>query len=311
MKFGENLKLIRNDKKISQEDLAERLGVSRQSVSKWETGENYPSMQNIMALCTIFKCKINELVHEDFTDINFLDEEIKMSVVKFKEEKQNKVKGLSKAISIIAIIGRIICYVGLFFIAIAMILAPIAIKNTNVKDNKIVFTGPSDSSITLEENEDKEGSVLIIKHNGATIVEEKNQYSIMTIKTALQNNNKTKLIVLSETALAFAIINLVLVSIVLLYLERLFKNISSGDTPFTMDNVRYIKKMAYLMIAVIVLPSGGGLLAQFITGMDLDLDFEMFNVIEILFLFSLAYIFEYGYLIQLDSKGKMYGDENE
>ena len=128
MKFGENLKLIRNDKKISQEDLAERLGVSRQSVSKWETGENYPSMQNIMALCTIFKCKINELVHEDFTDINFLDEEIKMSVVKFKEEKQNKVKGLSKAISIIAIIGRIICYVGLFFIGIAIILAPIIIK---------------------------------------------------------------------------------------------------------------------------------------------------------------------------------------
>ena len=311
MKFGENLKLIRNDKKISQEDLAERLGVSRQSVSKWETGENYPSMQNIMALCTIFKCKINELVHEDFTDINFLDEEIKMSVVKFKEEKQNKVKGLSKAISIIAIIGRIICYVGLFFIGIAMIFAPIIIKNINVEGNKIVFTGPVDSSITLEENEDTEGSVLIIKHNGATIVEEKNQYSIMTIKTALQNNDKTKLIVLSETALAFAIINLVLVSIVLLYLERLFKNISSGDTPFTMDNVRYIKKMAYLMIAVIVLPSGGGLLAQFITGMDLDLDFEMFNVIEILFLFSLAYIFEYGYLIQLDSKGKMYGDENE
>ena len=311
MKFGENLKLIRNDKKISQEDLAERLGVSRQSVSKWETGENYPSMQNIMALCTIFKCKINELVHEDFTDINFLDEEIKMSVVKFKEEKQNKVKGLSKAISIIAIIGRIICYVGLFFIGIAIILAPMIIKNVNVEGNKIVFTGPVDSSITLEENEDKEGSVLIIKHNGARIVEEKNQYSIMTIKTALQNNNKTKLIVLSETALAFTIINLVLVSIVLLYLERLFKNISSGDTPFTMDNVRYIKKMAYLMIAVIVLPSGGGLLAQFITGMDLDLDFEMFNVIEILFLFSLAYIFEYGYLIQLDSKGKMYGDENE
>ena len=140
----------------------------------------------------------------------------------------------------------------------------------NVEGNKIVFTGPVDSSITIEENEDKEGSVLIIKHNGATIVEEKNQYSIMTIKTALQNNNKTKLIVLSETALAFTIINLVLVSIVLLYLERLFKNISSGDTPFTMDNVRYIKKMAYLMIAVIVLPSGGGLLAQFITGMDLD-----------------------------------------
>ncbi len=311
MKFGENLKLIRNDKKISQEYLAERLGVSRQSVSKWETGENYPSMQNIMALCTIFKCKINELVHEDFTDINFLDDEIKMSVVKFKEEKQKKVRGLSKAISIIAKIGRICCYVAIPFIIIAMVIVPMLIKNINVVEDKIVFTGPTNSSITLEENEDSEGSVLIIKHNGAKIVEEKNQYSIMTIKTALQNTNKSKLITLAETALVFVIINLVLISIVLLYLERLFKNISSGDTPFTMDNVRYIKKMAYLMIAIIILPSGGGLLAGLITGMDLDLDFEMFNVIEILFLFSLAYIFEYGYLIQLDSKGKMYGDVNE
>ena len=88
MKFGENLKLIRKSHKISQETLADKLGVSRQSISKWETGENYPSMQNIMCLCTIFKCKINELIHEDFVDINFMDEEIKMSVVKFKQEKQ-------------------------------------------------------------------------------------------------------------------------------------------------------------------------------------------------------------------------------
>ncbi len=92
MKFGANLKRVRKMRKISQEELADKLGVSRQSVSKWETGENYPSMNNIMCLCTIFKCNINELVNEDMTDINSLDEEIKMSVVKFKEEKQKKVK---------------------------------------------------------------------------------------------------------------------------------------------------------------------------------------------------------------------------
>lgn len=44
MKFGENLKLIRKSMKISQEELADKLGVSRQSVSKWETVENYPSI---------------------------------------------------------------------------------------------------------------------------------------------------------------------------------------------------------------------------------------------------------------------------
>ena len=69
--------------------------------------------------------------------------------------------------------------------------------------------------------------------------------------------------------------------------------------------------MAYMMIAIILLRVVSGFMAQVISGMDLNIDFGVFNVIEILFLFSLAYIFEYGYLIQLDSKGKMYGDVNE
>lgn len=38
MKFGDNLKRLRKSKKLSQEDLAEKMNVSRQSVSKWETG---------------------------------------------------------------------------------------------------------------------------------------------------------------------------------------------------------------------------------------------------------------------------------
>ena len=64
MKFGENLKKLRKLKKISQEELAERVGVSRQSVSKWETGDAYPEMNNILELCKIFKCNIGELVND-------------------------------------------------------------------------------------------------------------------------------------------------------------------------------------------------------------------------------------------------------
>ena len=40
MKFGDNLRNLRKSKKISQERLAEKVGVSRQSVSKWERGSN-------------------------------------------------------------------------------------------------------------------------------------------------------------------------------------------------------------------------------------------------------------------------------
>lgn len=99
MKFGDNLKLIRKNKKMSQEQLAEKMNVSRQSVSKWETGEAYPEMNNILELCKIFNCKINDLVHTDMTDISSLDEEIVMSVVKFNEKKQKEVKTLSNVIS--------------------------------------------------------------------------------------------------------------------------------------------------------------------------------------------------------------------
>ena len=47
MNFGQNLRNLRKSKNISQEELAERVRVSRQSVSKWETGEAYPEMNNI------------------------------------------------------------------------------------------------------------------------------------------------------------------------------------------------------------------------------------------------------------------------
>lgn len=92
MNLAENLKKIRKDNNLSQEQLAEQLGISRQSVSKWETGEAYPEMNNILCLCDIFHYHINDLVHEDFVDIDSLDEEIKMSVVKLKKEKVKKSK---------------------------------------------------------------------------------------------------------------------------------------------------------------------------------------------------------------------------
>ncbi len=94
-------------------------------------------------------------------------------------------------------------------------------------------------------------------------------------------------------------------------LEKLFININQGDTPFTLENVRYIKEMAKLMIIALILPTGGGIIFETILRTDLDVGFELFDVIQILFLFGISYIFEYGYEIQLDSRGKIYGDENE
>lgn len=305
MKFGENLKVLRKSKKLSQEKLAEKVNVSRQSVSKWETGEAYPEMNNILELCKIFHCKINDLVNDSIVDVDSLDEEIKMKVVKFKKEQQNKMKGLSKAIAIIAKIGRIVTIVCIPIIVVSMIILAILMKNVEVADNEIKYNG-NNEVIKITEEDDR----VSLKVNNKLIADINNQDEIVKIKDILLNNSKYVVLFYVETGLVFLIICLVLIGMMLKALENLFNNINKGDTPFTLENVGYIKKMSYIMIAITVLPYVVGMLFEIILKVDLNVDFELFSLLEVLFLFSIAYIFQYGYEIQLDSKGKMYG-ENE
>ena len=65
MFFGEKLKREREKKGWSQEDLATKIHVSRQSVSKWETGKNYPSIEVIIDLSDLFGITIDELLRSD------------------------------------------------------------------------------------------------------------------------------------------------------------------------------------------------------------------------------------------------------
>ena len=63
------------------------------------------------------------------------------------------------------------------------------------------------------------------------------------------------------------------------------------------------------MIIMTILPNISGVIMEYLINENLGIGFELLDLIYILFLFSMAYIFEYGYEIQLDSKGKMYDDE--
>jgi transcriptional regulator with XRE-family HTH domain len=65
MIFGEKLKNERKKKGWSQEELSEKLFVSRQSVSKWENGMNYPSIEVIIKLSDLFEITIDELLRSD------------------------------------------------------------------------------------------------------------------------------------------------------------------------------------------------------------------------------------------------------
>ena len=53
MRFSEKLPKLRKNNNLSQEQLAEQLGVSRQAVSKWEAGNSYPDMEKMLQMCQI------------------------------------------------------------------------------------------------------------------------------------------------------------------------------------------------------------------------------------------------------------------
>lgn len=62
MTLGENIKNRREELKLSQEYVAEQLGVSRQAVSKWETGQSEPTASNLIQLAEVFDINLSELV---------------------------------------------------------------------------------------------------------------------------------------------------------------------------------------------------------------------------------------------------------
>lgn len=66
MSFGQNLQFLRKMRnEMTQEDLAEKLGVSRQTVSKWELDMAYPEIGKLVELCRFFSCTMDEMVRED------------------------------------------------------------------------------------------------------------------------------------------------------------------------------------------------------------------------------------------------------
>lgn len=76
MKFEENLRELRKQHGLSQEELAEKLNVSRQSISKYENGSAYPELDKILALCELFQCSVDDLLKGDVKEKGLLHKEV-------------------------------------------------------------------------------------------------------------------------------------------------------------------------------------------------------------------------------------------
>ncbi len=99
MKFSEKLIKLRKDNKLSQEQLANMLDVSRQSVSKWESGQTYPEMDKLLSLCKIFKCTLDELTNDEISQEEMLTNSKKKNT--FRSAIYDMLEFINKSISML------------------------------------------------------------------------------------------------------------------------------------------------------------------------------------------------------------------
>lgn len=81
MSLGTNIQFLRKLNKLTQEQFAERMGISRQTVSRWEADEVTPELSKLVEMCAIFSCKLDELVREDMSSKDEIYSEVEIRKV--------------------------------------------------------------------------------------------------------------------------------------------------------------------------------------------------------------------------------------
>ena len=76
LKIAENIRKLRHNLNLSQEQLAERLGVRFQAVSKWERGETYPDIELLPSIASFFGISVDDLLGTNEIEENIAAEKI-------------------------------------------------------------------------------------------------------------------------------------------------------------------------------------------------------------------------------------------
>ena len=121
MNLKDNLKRLRKEHNLSQEDLAEKLGVSRQSVSKWESGQAYPEMDKVLQICQLFNLNIDELLNQNIKEVNNIKQS-KINVNKYIDDFLDYVTKTIDMFTSMKFISKIKCIFEQFIIIGVLVL---------------------------------------------------------------------------------------------------------------------------------------------------------------------------------------------
>ena len=113
-KIGRFLKELRLEKQMTQEQLAEQIGVSRRTVSRWETGNNLPDLSVIVELAEFYDVDLNEIFHGE-RRIEVMDTELKDTLLQAAEYTENIRNKIIKRMHILFICG---CVAFVFYLTV-------------------------------------------------------------------------------------------------------------------------------------------------------------------------------------------------
>lgn len=125
MKFEEKLIKLRQENSISQEELAEKLNVSKELIEEWELGKSKPNMDKIVEIASLFNLSTDELLNE-------MNSTIKQETASSENDKKNNKTTIIIVVSILALI-IILCVAG-FFACRAFFSLPNKIKEKAFND---------------------------------------------------------------------------------------------------------------------------------------------------------------------------------
>ena len=137
MEFGAQIKKYRAEMNLSQEELAEKIYVTRQTISNWENDKSYPDIHSLLLLSSLFHVSLDQLIKGD---IEIMKKEIENEEIR----KLNKyatiysILLIATFLSIIPILIWINIYVIIFAVALYAVTLYFAFKVERIKkDNKI------------------------------------------------------------------------------------------------------------------------------------------------------------------------------
>ncbi|MCM1261500.1 MAG: helix-turn-helix domain-containing protein [Butyrivibrio sp.] len=139
MEVGTQIKKYRSNMGISQEELAEKVYVSRQTVSNWETGKNYPDIHSLLLLSALFNVSLDQLIKGD---VEIMKKEVKETEI----NKLNRYGNIFTVLLILLVVSAVPLAVwigwyafipwGLLFI----VTMYFALKVEKVKKDNNIFT---------------------------------------------------------------------------------------------------------------------------------------------------------------------------